>query len=1397
MATMWPDHRGWLGVFLTFANEISKDVIKRFPAVGGLLAAVEQLDGEQSEQENVARLERLLDNSAELTSDMASLNKDSLLLAELAELLLEVTDQIASKHYDKSAVEGFAREAAMGAYRGRIALGFRYVDYRGLSLDASQAGTSLLLDQVFIKPRLLPESGGASARDREEELIRLLDSPNLDDADKENCLMELAQLREARWRPATLLPFTIDEMSVLLLRNRCLVILGGPGTGKSTFVRWLARSCVLGPARRRDAVGTEEVITPIVVRLAEYARRRRERQRLSIREFMREQARSDGGRAWVDALDTELDAGRVLVFLDGIDEEPDEQRRLAMVREVDRFLNATSSKCIVTSRPAGYVRLQSDALHVVLPNFDNEQVARFAEQWHRAYERSRHADAPDLEAAAQRASRLLNDIQTNPRVEQLAANPLMLVMMMLIREHSIRLPDRRVELYDRAVRLLLGAWTELRSELETGIEESEQLAMEDLLKALAQVAWWAHKDPSGLMPEVSLKRKLGQAIRDADPDTDSPELMAQSYLNAAAKTAGLLEERAAGIFAFWHLTFEEFLAAAFLTRDLTRTRERLLPVCDDPRWKEVVLLTIGHAGVVHRQEQTAGTLVEALLRDQPGPAEVLLHWRVRLTTACIIEDVRVPKATIEKLIGRLVEVVMHHPTLELMDSMEQMAEGVARQGLRLSRSLRSQLEVAIGSRDASVRSAACRMAASSVVNEESDDLSTWERLLHDTSVAVRFQAVVLMSRYRPCRVRLPEVLSSCCDGAPEWMSKREWANLARIEGAAGTLARVAIGEDPSANSAARLLSNLPSSDRVLSALEHALTSEDTIVVEQIVARLVDIGSTDDRAMSVLETQLGREDLTAAPLIALRLAQLGRHGEAVEAALNQGLKSDDWGVFHRSADALWNIGRSRYEIMAACDRIIGELASVSLSRGAIGFYYQFWIPGDGGGINDLMIDSLERALSSEELRVVSYAARALVNLSDQNERSAIAVTQTLERDNLRSASLLAAVLVARGRSNDAITAALERGVSSEDPQVLTEMIKSLPRLRPDHNAVVASGEWALTFDDLYSGVATMSASGLVALGRTGDAVVAALERGLLSDDPSVTTMSASGLVALGRTGDAVVAALERGLLSDDPSVTTESASGLVALGRTGDAVVAALERGLLSDDPSVTTESASGLVALGRTGDAVVAALKPGLSSEGSRPAAVRVVKLLVDRCDADEVGTRALERWLRSDDPAIASSAAARLVALGRSNEQVVEALGRAVCSSDLDASSFATSPLGELARSNEQAAAELERIVMFGDVKLANRAKGELQRVLRSSWSALVHLAKSLRPAEDSPLTQSNSPIWSEVSAGSWAALAELLRANSDDNSETHRRKRMLLWTLPSWVGGEQGWAPPDVSNR
>jgi hypothetical protein len=658
-----------LRVLLAFLKTVSEEELKRFPLIGGFIAASEKISEEGAAAEAAAKFERLSTVTDMTDVTVSQIEEDVALVEEFTMAIylmqVEILQWVRNEGGGQSPKElqQFASDSALLAYWNRLAVGLMYADHRGVANASREAHlASLPLDEVYVMPRLIKRDLGRAEHEREQALLRQLDDPDLPVEERQGLEQEYVSLAAQKWRSSSIY-FDPPRLSVgdVLAQSRVVVLLGAPGVGKSVLTRWLARTCVLPPHEMVRRLGWREELTPVILPLASYAdalaTRGVQPTVLPLKEFVIEEMGRRGGPALADAFAEELDTGRALVLLDGIDEVPDSRIRADVVRAVDTFLTLIeTNRCVITSRPAGYVPLAGDISHVQIPNFTPNQVDEFAHRWERAFERRRHPDAPDMAHADAAARSLLEELRTKPEVAALATNPLMLVIVSLIRYEELRLPEKRVQLYNRAVATLLDTWNIWRSQPRCSVG-GVVLPLDRLVRVWAGIAAWARAEkPTGLLHRPELLRRLIRVLAQHEYDEEDPEATAESYLKAASEHAGLLEERATGVFAFWHSTFEEFLAAVDLTTPTYRAVERITAIHDDPRWREVVLLSVGYVGTVLRDGETASRIVMEILNCRRC-GERDNYACLRLAAACVADDVGVRRSAAQDVIAELARVV--------------------------------------------------------------------------------------------------------------------------------------------------------------------------------------------------------------------------------------------------------------------------------------------------------------------------------------------------------------------------------------------------------------------------------------------------------------------------------------------------------------------------------------------------------------------------------------------------------------------------------------------------------------------------------------------------------------------------------------------------------------------
>ena len=424
----------------------------------------------------------------------------------------------------------------------------------------------------------------------------------------------------------------------LMQQHDGLIVLGDPGAGKTTFLKYLALRLAMGEG---NALGLGARL-PVLVPLSSYANVLAERD-VRLDRFVSEYYDNQAMDLRVkEMLDGALDRGEALILLDGLDEVKEAGRRRLVVDRVVSFFTSAKrkgNKFVITSRIIGYreVRPVAEGLgECTLVDFDDEDIAQFVEKWTGALERAARGETALTAGEAARERReLLDAVRRNEGVKRLASNPLLLTILAVMKRQGVTLPERRVELYENYVKTLLRSWNLARGldrppTCEPGQPSTYTPSLELTLPILAPLALWMHETSPGvgLVKREAMRRELERICATCDPR--DPAGAARRFLDDVHEHAGLLLERGEGTYGFIHLTFQEYLAAVGLAmkgqKDLAPLVDALAARVGDDNWHEVFLLTIGYLGIVQQRPEAAGEVLAQLIQRAPGEPGQAVVW---------------------------------------------------------------------------------------------------------------------------------------------------------------------------------------------------------------------------------------------------------------------------------------------------------------------------------------------------------------------------------------------------------------------------------------------------------------------------------------------------------------------------------------------------------------------------------------------------------------------------------------------------------------------------------------------------------------------------------------------------------------------------------------------------
>jgi len=552
-------------------------------------------------------------------------------------------------------------------YRQTIVNLFETLTFKGIS--PSGRAIALPLADVYVKLKAVaevPESADTFSAD--ERRFLMADEEGMDWAELKT---HLDTLRVERWWKITRLqnkrlPRRSIHETLSDPTQHGVVILGDPGAGKTTLLHYLALCAAKGEGRVAEQL-------PIFVPLAAYDEYlRRSESHVPLGEFLaiyyaKWLSLPSLGPLFAQA----LEAGRALVLLDGLDEVLEKGTRQFVTHQVDAFIQRWMGRgnwFALSSRIVGYreARLSNKLPHVTVLDFGRDEIERFAKQWCYTYE-TWVAGGNRTMVVEQRAERemklLLADVRSNRSVERLAANPLLLTMLALLRRQVGKLPDRRIELYERYIRTLIDNWEEARS-VGARQEAPERFDPHMAIFYLIELAFWLqqHK-PSGTAGRRELEAQLVTICLNFaghEPAKVTPKIRIEAtkeaarFLNDMRHFAGLLAERGHDAFGFLHLTFQEYFAGRALARMTEEERQQAIkPYLHHPRWREPILLCAGQLGVIEQRRDQVNQMVRWILQAN-SEHEAMLHRDKFLAVAIARDDVGLVPSVLEELAQQLI-----------------------------------------------------------------------------------------------------------------------------------------------------------------------------------------------------------------------------------------------------------------------------------------------------------------------------------------------------------------------------------------------------------------------------------------------------------------------------------------------------------------------------------------------------------------------------------------------------------------------------------------------------------------------------------------------------------------------------------------------------------------------
>lgn len=342
---------------------------------------------------------------------------------------------------------------------------------------------------------------------------------------------------------------SIDFANIFSL-NKHLVILGNPGAGKSSIVKY----SICKILENDTPVFLDKTVyetLPIRIELHKYNQVKKEK-KVGFLEYMTIMlAEENQTNIMLDDLHHIFLHFPTIVFFDGLDEIFDVTERLLVRNDIENIIGKYQQlRAVVTSRFESYteVKLSTKLFeNIDVRNFDDNQVKDYVGKWYKLEEENEKVRKDEIQ----------NCLKQLEHVDpELKFNPLLLSLILILYRNELEIPTSKLEIYESCTNTILDHRDTKEKKLSFGLKITNPIAV------FSALAYWQFdidlKQSTLNFAEVSKFVKMHLLKKGEFSDDHVAQQAAGQFIEFAKVRSLYFENK------FTHKTFLEYFTSYYL-----------------------------------------------------------------------------------------------------------------------------------------------------------------------------------------------------------------------------------------------------------------------------------------------------------------------------------------------------------------------------------------------------------------------------------------------------------------------------------------------------------------------------------------------------------------------------------------------------------------------------------------------------------------------------------------------------------------------------------------------------------------------------------------------------------------------------------------------------------------